>query len=155
MYTSKWAKSKYTQAWQNFAAPNHSLYQKDKTKQKKNKKKSISGPSAKIKICTFSKAPPTAWQQSSIHAQNKWNIYLWICSGTTSIPVYKPKLSHIWPQKTAIWLYWFSRKNWHTPTETWAQFQKIQTRYAFQFTSSLVPRPLPDFILQPWRKAAR
>ena len=47
--------------------------------------------------------------------------------------------THIWPQKQSFWLCWFSRKIWHTSTQTnqnWAQFQKAQltpykTMYAF------------------------
>ena len=45
----------------------------------------IFSPSAKIKICILSKAPPP-------HQHTK-QVYIWICPVTTSIPVYRVKLT--------------------------------------------------------------
>ena len=59
-------------------------------------------PSAKIKTCTLSKAPPPVWP----HHQHT---HVWICPGTISIPVYRPK--HTFDLK--FWLCWLSKKIWH------------------------------------------
>ena len=42
--------------------------------------------------------------------------YVWICLGTTSIPVYMPK--HTFELKIAILLCWLSRKIQHIPSQT-------------------------------------
>jgi len=86
-------------------------------------------------------------------SQSKWKLYL---SRDHSIPVYRPK--HTFDIKTAIWLYWLSKKKSTHPYSNSNQqelnlyFQKAQltpykTRYMFfSFTSrpgSNVHKPTP------------
>ena len=86
-------------------------------------KNSIFHSSAKTKICTFSKAPPSVWPHT--HTKQVTTLRM-DCSGTTSIPLYRPK--HNADLKTAIWLCWFSRKIWHTkPTKTEPSFRKLNS----------------------------
>ena len=87
------------------------------------KKKSIFSPSAKIKICTFSKTKWKLYNLSWDHFNSSLYIYM---------------LNTHLTSKTTIWLHWLWKIQ-HTLTQTnqnWAQFQKAQltpykTRYAF------------------------
>ena len=50
-------------------------------------------PSSKIKMCTLYKTPPPVWpHHQHMHTQKEY-LNIWICPGTTSIPVYRPKLT--------------------------------------------------------------
>ena len=52
----------------------------------------IFSPSAIIKICTLSKAPPPVWPHHHQHThKSSKNFTYGLVLGTTSIPVYKPK----------------------------------------------------------------
>ena len=99
MWMDKWVMSRCTQIHKKFVPNCFILYLMMP-------KNSIFSPSAKIKVCTLSKVPPPVWphhqhthtQQvkknlttSLTHAKQVKKTHIWICTGTTSIPVYRPK----------------------------------------------------------------
>ena len=66
---------------------------------------------------------------SSTHTQNKWTLYVWICPGTTSIPVYKPK--HTFDLKNSNFGYAGFQEKFDTPplkpTKTEPSFRKLNS----------------------------
>ena len=58
---------------------------------------------------------------SSARTQNKWKLCVWVCPGTTSIPVYRPKL------KNSNFGYVGFQEE-HTQTnQNWAHFRKLNS----------------------------
>ena len=72
-------------------------------------------------MCTLSKAPPPVWP----HHQHT---HVWICPGTTSIPVYRPKRTFDLKSNNLAMLA-FKEKSTHTFTQNRAQFKKGQLTY--------------------------
>ena len=114
----------------------------------------IFSPSATIKICTLSKAPPSVWPHHQHTHKTSENLRYWFVLGPFQFQSRGQNIPLT--SKSAIWLCWLSRKSWHTPlkpAKTEPSFPKAQltpyeTRYAFSCSppcrsGSYVHKPTP------------
>ena len=90
-------------------------------------------------------APPPILTTSSTHTQNK--LYVWVCPGTTSVPVYRPK--HTFDLKSSHFGYAGFQEKFDTPplkpTNTEPSFRKLNsppTKLCMLFPAHLQAREL-------------
>ena len=88
----------------------------------------IFSPSATIKICTLSKAPPSVWPHHQHTHKTSENLRYWFVLGPFQFQSRGQNIPLT--SKSAIWLCWLSRKSWHTPlkpTKTEPSFRKLNS----------------------------
>ena len=109
-------------------------------------KNSIFGPSAKIKICTLSKAPPPAWPHQHTHKTSKNFTYGFVL-GPLQFPVYRPK--HTFDLKSSNFGYAGFQEKFDTPplkpAKTEPSFRKLNsppTKLHMLFPAHLQAREL-------------